>query len=143
MQVTIIPFVTLIILATGCFNLPVKESNGKDYDFISKWQSLNDQNSLIEFTDSTYNLYKNQELFLEFDYSIIHKEGDWYDLKLTMRDIDNPGDPIIASIQIVTQKRIRIYFFKHHEILDVADEYYRTDSLDNFENIMKTILKEK
>jgi hypothetical protein len=46
-----------------------------------------------------------------------------------------------GRIEIVDKNRIRIYFHKHHDILDVADEYYRTDGFNNLSKIMKKILK--
>ena len=42
-----------------------------------------------------------------------------------------------GRIETVDENRIRIYFHKHHNILDLADEYYRTDDFESFKQIME------
>ena len=49
---------------------------------------------------------------------------------------------IKGRIEIVDDKRIRIYFHKHHNILDLADEYHRTDDFNSYQTIMEKILEE-
>jgi hypothetical protein len=54
------------------------------------------------------------------------------------------GDSVFphGKIEIVNNERIRIYVFKHHGILDVADEYQKTKDLDSYDQIMQVILQE-
>jgi len=54
----------------------------------------------------------------------------------------NDGSTVFckAKIEIVKPDRIRIYFLKHHGILDIADEYQRTNDYCSYQAIMKSIL---
>jgi hypothetical protein len=116
-----------------------------DLFFIGKWQSLNDYSALIEFTkEKKIILFKNEELFWvqatkygELNYEISKQSDDWYKLVT----LDGTDEFYKGRIEIVDKNRIRIYFHKHHDILDVADEYYRTDGFNNLSKIMKKILK--
>jgi hypothetical protein len=116
-----------------------------DLFFIGKWQSLNDYSALIEFTkEKKIILFKNEESFWvqatkygELNYEISKQSDDWYKLVT----LDGTDEFYKGRIEIVDKNRIRIYFHKHHDILDVADEYYRTDGFNNLSKIMKKILK--
>jgi hypothetical protein len=63
---------------------------------------------------------------------------NWF--KLTVLD----GEHIfmIGKIEKVNKDRIRIYYFKHHGILDLADEYHRTNDYSSFYSIMERINEE-
>ena len=43
-----------------------------------------------------------------------------------------------AEVHRVDDNRIRVLFLKHHHILDIADEFYKTDGFGNFEQIMES-----
>jgi hypothetical protein len=73
----------------------------------------------------------------ELNYEISKQSDDWYKLVT----LDGTDEFYKGRIEIVDKNRIRIYFHKHHDILDVADEYYRTDGFNNLSKIMKKILK--
>ena len=116
------------------------------YRFEGKWQSLNDPESVIEFTDNKgLILYKNGESFWgpttkkgELKYEISNAQKNWFDFKAF------DGDELFMKgrIETVDDKRIRIYFHKHHNILDLADEYYRTADFNSFPTILEKILTE-
>jgi hypothetical protein len=47
-----------------------------------------------------------------------------------------------GKIEVVHPDRVRIYFFKHHDILDVADEYQKANDFKSYALIMDKILQE-
>lgn len=128
----------LFVLFTGCLD-------EHTYPFESKWQSLNDRNLVIEISnDQTYSLYRNGELFPDenspyndLSIAIVHHEGQWFDFNIH----DNVNDETFTrgKMEVVNENRIRIYFLKHHDILDLADEFYRTTDLVSFDAIMNEI----
>ncbi|MBN1184452.1 MAG: hypothetical protein JXB49_19325 [Bacteroidales bacterium] len=120
--------------------------NHENYKFMGMWQSLNESSLIIEFKDDNkIDLYRNGEPFWsmasvtgELKYEIREKEKGWYDISI----IDRDEVFVHGKIEIINEDRIRIYFFKHHDILDAADEYYRTSDFDSFGKIMDKIDKE-
>jgi hypothetical protein len=131
----------IIILLFESFGFKMKQGDS----LIGMWQSLNNANSVLEFTkDNKYILYINGNSFYapankngELNYSIIKQENNW--IEFQTRD----GNEIVfnGKVEIVDNERIRVYIYKHHNILDVADEYYRTQDFDSFDKIMKKIME--
>jgi len=129
-----------------CFIFCTACENSDDFKFQGMWQSLNDQASVIEFSgEGKIILLRNGVSFWaqttmhgELNYCITKQEGEWY--KFVTKD----GDQVCFNgrIEIVNRDRIRIYIHKHHNILDIADEYQRTDYLNNFSTIMNEILRQ-
>lgn len=132
-------FILFISLLMSC-------SNQSQYKFTGKWQSLNESETVIEFTG-------NKELILyrsgkslwsqatkngELKYKIKNVQNNWFDFEA----FDGTESFTKGRIEIVDKNRVRIYFHKHHNILDLADEYYRTDDFNSFQTIMEKILKE-
>jgi hypothetical protein len=132
--------VLLIVLQWNC-NPPVQ------YSFEGKWQSLNTPETVVEFTAEKEIILLRNKISLwgsatkhgELTYKFTSIQGDWYHFNLLDRD----ELFVKGRIETVDENRIRIYFYKHHDILDVADEYYRTDGFDNYQVIMDKILMEK
>jgi hypothetical protein len=114
-----------------------------DFSFLGKWQSLNYDSTLIEFTkDNKIILYIDEESFWaqvtlngELNFKISKQSDVWYQLVT----LDGADVFLNGRIEIVDDNRIRIYIHKHHDILDVADEYYRTDDFNNLSKIMREI----
>jgi len=131
----------LIVLISAVLSLSYRTDD--DLFFIGKWQSLNDYSALVEFTaDKKIILYKNEQSFWvqatkygELNYEISKQSEEWY--KLVM--LDGTDEFYKGRIEIVDKNRIRIYIHKHHDILDTADEYYRTDGFNNLSKIMKKL----
>ncbi|MGD9994548.1 MAG: hypothetical protein AB7S69_14715 [Salinivirgaceae bacterium] len=129
--------VLLPLIALSC-------ESKNSFSFIGKWQSLNDESSLIEFTkDNKITLYRNGKSFWaqstlngELNCEISKQSDRWYKFVA----FDGTDVFIKGRIEIVADNRIRIYFHKHHDILDVADEYYQTDDFNNHSKIMKEIM---
>jgi hypothetical protein len=127
---------SIVFIFSGC-----KHEN--DFQFTGKWQSLNDSKSLIEFTaDNHIILYRNGKSFWalasrhgELNYEISEEGDGWYKFAA----LDGVEEFLHGRIEIVNTDRIRIYFHKHHDILDVADEYHRTADFNNFSEIMREI----
>ena len=116
----------------------------EDIDLVGMWQSLNDP-TIIEFTADNVELYRNGKPFWslatnegKLNYTLKELRRDWYQLGI----MDGKENFIKCKIEIVNRDRIRIYYFKHHDILDLADEYHRTKDFNSFDQIMKKILDE-
>jgi hypothetical protein len=135
------PRLLILILLIGISGFKIDNN-----DLVTgMWQSLNDCNSVLKFTkDYKIILYNKGESFWgqisengELSYTILKNENNWIDFQA------NDGDKLVfkGKIEIVTNDRIRVYFYKHHDILDVADEYYRTYDFHSFEKIMKKIME--
>lgn len=131
--------IVIIVLVVSC----MKQDR---YNFGGKWQSLNESETVIEFTDnSEIILYRGGKSFWgqatrngELKYKITKRHNQWYDFEA----FDGAEMFTEGRIEIVDDKRIRIYFHKHHGILDLADEYYRTDDFSSYQAIMEKILQE-
>lgn len=117
-----------------------------DFNFEGKWQSLNEAGTVVEFTkDNRIVLYRDGKSFWgsatkhgELTYMIENDPDNWYSFKAY------DGDEFFfkGRIELVKGGRIRIYFLKHHDILDLADEYIRTNDFDSFSSILSGILEE-
>lgn len=117
------------------------------YMFEGKWQSLNSPETVIEFTpERELILYRNKMSVWgsatkhgELTYKFTSSQGAWYHFDLL------DGDEFFVSgrIETVDENRIRMYFHKHHNILDLADEYFRTTDFESFKPIMDKILEVK
>lgn len=107
------------------------------------WQSLNDQGHAVAFKeDGCFANYSNEKDLLTnlYEWDVIHYK--------VHRVIDNNRAELIffdattkkllmrAEVHRVNRHRIRMLFLKHNHILDVADEYYKTDGFGNFDAIM-------
>jgi len=129
----------ILFLVSGCNN---------NQDFIyGKWQSLNNSEKVIEFTEKgEYILYDHREpVFSEndkigkvlFEYMPSKKH---YNLRLFGEKSNKTIQK--AHIEVVDENRIRVFYFKHLNILDVADEFYRTDNLTDGDKIINRLYKE-
>ena len=129
-----------LILFAGLFLCCKKEI---DFQFEGKWQSLNDPHTVIEFTpDQKIILYRDSISFWsmatkygELNFKVSNESDHWY----TFDALD--GDEIFfkGRIETVEGGRIRIYYLKHHHILDLSDEYSRTNDFHSFDNILSGI----
>ncbi|MCU4165405.1 hypothetical protein [Carboxylicivirga caseinilyticus] len=131
-------YLLVIILLTGCSQKSVP------FKFIGIWQSLNEYNA-YKFTADSVDFYLEGEPFWSkaaksgsLSYTINQKDNLWYDLRI----MDGEELFVNGKIEVVNSDRIRIYLYKHHNILDLADEYIRAEDFDSFRKIMNKILKE-
>ncbi len=116
------------------------------YKFEGKWQSLNSPGSVIAFTPDKKVIFYKDKVSLwsqatkhgELTYTFTAVQGPWYHFEAFDGNEFFTG----GRIETVDENRIRIYFHKHHNILDLADEYYRTEDFDSFKPIMEQILSE-
>jgi len=132
-------FILIAGLLIGCWSQ-------SHYKLEGKWQSLNESETVIAFTShKEIILYRGGKSFWgqitkngEMKYEITNSHNEWMDFAAF------DGDELFTKgrIEIVDDKRIRIYLHKHHNILDLADEYYRTDDFKSYQTIMEKILEE-
>jgi len=116
------------------------------YKFEGKWQSLNSPGSVVAFTTDKKMIFYKDKVSLwsqatkhgELTYTFTTVQRPWYHFEAFDGNEFFTG----GRIETVDENRIRIYFHKHHDILDLADEYYRTDDFDSFKPIMEQILSE-
>lgn len=130
-----------IVLASSC------TEETREFEFTGKWQSLNNQPVTIEFTKTgVFRLYRdNYSLWREatqngdLHIQISPVEKNWYQF------VGLDGDEIViqGKIERVSDKRIRMYYHKQHNILDVADEYYRTSGTQSYSQIMDALNAEE
>ena len=114
-------------------------------DLTGKWQSLNGLAGIEFFPDQTIDLFRdNQPVWSlastngRLSYSIHPLHKGWYQLEVR----DGETEFTRGKIEVVHPDRVRIYFFKHHDILDVADEYQKANDFKSYALIMDKILKE-
>ena len=62
----------------------------------------------------------------------------WY----TFSALDGEDFFFKGRIEIINNDRIRIYLLKHHDILDLADEYHRTNDFSSYQTILSGIVEE-
>jgi hypothetical protein len=124
----------LALLLIGC--------NHSHYDFNGKWQSLNDPDVLIEFQDNTVSLLTAQQPLWNavsqsgfLRYELQSERPNWYHLQV----FDNDALFVHGKIEVVNDFRIRVYLYKHHDILDVADEFHRTKGLNTYRELLDSI----
>lgn len=134
-------FLITLLLLTACH--PKKQFN-----FYDKWQSLNDRGLVVEinkngnytlFRDGT-SLYAQVESIGQLKIKIREETQRWYSFKIA--DENSRKVELKGRIEIVNEDRIRIYYYKHHDILDGADEFHRTENLTSFEAILSKIQQE-
>jgi len=130
----------LLLAILSCKN----KVNFDDRSIYGIWQSLNNKSSVVEFKENKdYNLYIDKESFYnkvegynQLKYKIV-KINSFNNIEI---ETFNKNDSIFFSrieLQIIDKNRIRLYYLKHNHILDVADEYYRTDGFGHFDAIMR------
>ena len=131
--------------------LIIEDQDVSTFELEGKWQSLNNRETVIEFlSEGVYITYSHGEVFFKFTYKVEELEDGLFTLEINTPDLDARDEtfkgattePQRATIQIVNQDRIRIYYWKHKEILDIADEYSRTDDLNSFKKLIKRAIEE-
>jgi len=137
---SIIMFCLVIQSAKG--QLIISDQDATNYNICNKWQSLNDIDKVLEFKqDGTYLAYSKGEAQIELLYEVKARMDGLIELDILFGEGDvNPGK---VTIQVVNSDRIRIYVWKHGDVLDLADEYYRTDDFDSMNRFLKEIIKQK
>ncbi len=137
----LLPFFLISLLFTAC-------NQQKQFNFYGKWQSLNDRGLVYEINENgNYTLFRDgASLYAQVEgtgqlkIKIREENQRWYSFKIA--DETSRKEFTKGRIEIVNEDQIRIYFHKHHDILDVADEFHRTENLTSFEAIMSKILQE-
>jgi hypothetical protein len=138
----LIPALLLLTLMNrGHCQLIIENQSASDYNFECKWQSLNNSALVLEFTgDGKYRSYIKGEISLEFEYQETSRGQGLIEIDLIFEDdIENPGK---ITIQIINKDRIRIFVWKHGDVLDLADEYHRTEDFESMSKHLKKIIKE-
>lgn len=138
--------VTLILLLTLLFTSCTNDKQGL---LTGKWQSLNDRHVSFEFNDLNekklirLNIqgepgFQDTLLVLESKFRVLSSNRN------RLKIIENFGgsnkESLISEIEFISDDRIIMYMYKHHGILDLADEYARTSSPHKFDSIMDAIL---
>jgi hypothetical protein len=119
------------------------ESNDNS-EIVGLYQSLNDPSRALEFTKSGYYIiYINGNPLIQ-EIADSSKLKYFYNKSRSQFNLDIFGEKnnllvVKANLEVVDKNRIRVYIYKHHDILDVADEFYRTDGFNNFEKIIKDL----
>ena len=133
-------FFLITLILTSC-------TQKKKFDFHGKWQSLNENGFVIDIKgNDNYTLYRdgrsmfsNVGDFKQLKIKIEEENSPWYRFKIFGEN--NQEEFGNGRMEIVNPERIRIYFHKHHDILDLADEFHRTENLISFDSIMGKIMK--
>lgn len=107
---------------------------------------LEESANVIEFTnDKKIVLYKDGKSFWgtvtvhgELNCQIARESKMWY----TFSALDGEDFFFKGRIEIINNDRIRIYLLKHHDILDLADEYHRTNDFSSYQTILSGIVEE-
>ena len=118
----------------------------EEFNFYGKWQSLNDKTTVVEIDkNNNYFLFRNGKSFYDdligygnLKINIKAEGGNWSSFKIISQE--NGKTFLTGKFEIVNNDRIRIYFYKHHQILDKADEFHRTDDFSSFDKIMDEII---
>lgn len=124
--------------------------NERKSDLLTgKWQSLNDRHLSFEFNKSNekrlirLNIqgdpgFKDTMLVMDSKFRVLDQSGN------RLKIIENAGygddASIVSEIEFLNDDRIIIYIYKHHGILDLADEFARTSSPHKFDSIMNAIM---
>jgi radical SAM protein with 4Fe4S-binding SPASM domain len=131
------------LLLTSC-------ASDKQNIIIGKWQSLNDRNLSIEFNvsngktlirlapQSQPDLINDTAFVMGSQFKVINQKRN----RLRIIEDARYGDDasIISEIEFINKDRIILYTYKHHGILDFADEFARTSSPHKFDSIMNAIM---
>jgi hypothetical protein len=136
---SIIMFCLFIQPAKG--QLIISGQDASNYSICDKWQSLNDIDKVLEFKkNGAYIAYNKGEAQIELQYEVKGRADGLIEIDILFGEGDvNPGK---VTIQIVNPDRIRIYVWKHGDVLDLADEYYRTNDFDSMNKFLKEIIKQ-
>lgn len=109
------------------------------------WQSLNNKRQVFEFrSDGRVAHYtEGKDIFAELPawnpiHYKIHKIIDDKRAELILFDAVTKKQFLRLEVHRVNDQRIRLLWLKHNGILDLADEYYKTDGFGNFESIMES-----
>ena len=131
-----------LVLQSAKGQLIITGQDATTYSICNKWQSLNDIDKVLEFRkDGTYIAYIKGEAQIELQYEVKARADGLIELDILFGEGDvNPGK---VTIQIVNSDRIRMYVWKHGDVLDLADEYYRTDDFDSMNKFLREIIKQK
>ena len=131
-----------LVVQSAKGQLIISGQDAINYEVCAKWQSLNDIDKVLEFNkDGTYIAYSKGEPQLELQYEVTSRENGLIQIDLFFSEDDfEPGK---MTIQIVNSDRIRIYVWKHGDVLDLADEYHRTDDFESMNKYLKKIIKQK
>lgn len=137
---SIIMFSLVIQPVNGQLILPGQDAT--NYSICNKWQSLNYIDNVLEFKkDGTYIAYVKGEAQIELQYEVKARADGLIEIDILIGEDDiNPGK---VTIQIVNSDRIRMYVWKHGDVLDLADEYYRAHDFDSMNKFLKEIIKQK
>ena len=118
----------------------------ESYNFTGKWQSLNDSNYSIVISENlSFDQIRNDskvsfegpEGFDQLNIDIESVTDKWTTFEV--REATSSELFMHGRIEVVNQERVRIYFHKHHDILDLADEFYRNDNDEDLGVIMRKI----
>lgn len=114
-------------------------------DIPGLWQSLNDPDLAIELTaDNQLTIFRDQKSFLTFTLVERNKkfgsQAHWLIFNGTAL-VPQSTDTVYAGIRLekVNDMRIRFYIHKHHDILDIADEFHKAKDLHSYREIMDAI----
>ena len=131
-----------MIIQSANGQLIISGQDATNYNICSKRQSLNDIDNVLEFKkDGTYIAYIKGEAQIKLQYEVKERVNGLIELDILFNENDvNPGK---VTIQIVNSDRIRMYLWKHGDVLDLADEYYRTDDFDSMNKFLKEIIRQK
>jgi hypothetical protein len=136
----LIVLISLVSIAAYS-QLIIEGAKTEGYNLYSKWQSLNDGNLVIEFdTSGNFITYRDQEEFIRFQFQIDSVKNGVFNISHVIDEFDQK--PGISTIQIVNDNRIRVYHWKHGNVLGIADEYYRTEDLTSFRKLIKRVMKD-
>jgi len=119
----------------------ISDQNAAHYAIYDKWQSLNLVDNVIEFKmDGSYIAYSKGVPQIELQYKVVAREHGLIEIDILSGE-DDP-EPGKVTIQVINPERIRIYVWKHGDVLDVADEYHRTDDFDSMNAFLRKIIKQ-
>lgn len=137
----IILFIFSISLITAC-------SNDKEELLIGKWQSLNERNLSIEFDGTNkklirlelpdgQNVRRDTQLVWDSKYKVFSKKRDRLVL---IENLGGDESTLVSEVKFKNDNRMILSIYKHHGILDMADEFARTSSPHKFDSIMHAIM---
>lgn len=131
-----------LVIQSANGQLFITGQNAENYEVCDKWQSLNDFDKVIEFKkDGTYIPYSKGEPQIQLQYEVTTRQDGLIEIDLFFGEDDT--EPGKMTIQIVDSTRIRLYVWKHTDVLDLADEYHRTEDFSSMNKYLKKIRKQE
>jgi hypothetical protein len=134
--------VSILIMLVLCI---ISCRRAEPFDITGKWQSLNAQGGFqitaqheIDFYKDGLPLWSMAASNPPLKFQVISNDENW----LSFRVMDGDELFIKGKMEQVNEQRLRIYLFKHHDILDIADEYHRANDFESYTSIMEGILKQ-